>query len=98
MLEAQIVIPLPDTVREQLQFNKFQQEDIEADARLALARALYARGDLTVGLAAQLAGLERGAFMARLAESGDAIVCLPEEELKKEFDKIESMLGDKKTT
>jgi predicted HTH domain antitoxin len=44
--------------------------DAETEVRLAAAVMLYARGRLTAGKAAELAGIPKLAFMAKLGEYG----------------------------
>jgi predicted HTH domain antitoxin len=47
-----------------------EPEEFEADARLLLAVKLYETGKLTTGLAAQLAGMPRSAFIFLLGRYG----------------------------
>ena len=47
-----------------------EPEEFEADARLLLAVKLYETGKLTTGLAAQLAGTPRSAFIFLLGRYG----------------------------
>lgn len=47
-----------------------EPEEFEADARLLLAVKLYEIGKLTTGLAAQLAGMPRSAFIFLLGRYG----------------------------
>lgn len=47
-----------------------EPEEFEAEARLLLALKLYESGKLTTGLAAQLAGVPRAAFLFLLGRHG----------------------------
>jgi predicted HTH domain antitoxin len=62
-----LTIPYPDDLL--LSLEKEPQE-FEAEARLLLAVKLYEMGRISTGIAAQLAGIGRVAFMFELAHFG----------------------------
>ena len=55
--------------------------EFEREARMAMAVKLFETHRLSSGQAAQLAGLDRAAFLLQLAASGANMINLPAEEL-----------------
>jgi predicted HTH domain antitoxin len=62
-----LTIPYPDDLLLSLKKNP---QEFEAEARLLLAVKLYEMGRVSTGIAAQLAGIGRVAFMFELARFG----------------------------
>ncbi len=59
-------------------------DQFECEARLAMAAKLFELGRLSSGKAAQLAGMERVAFLAQMHRLSVPILDLDEEEMKEE--------------
>jgi len=64
---------------------KKSPEEFEAEARLLLAVKLYELGQVTTGIAAQLAGMSRVAFMFELARFGLSPMGQSPNELAEDF-------------
>jgi predicted HTH domain antitoxin len=77
-----LTIPYPDDLLLSLKKNP---QEFEAEARLLLAVKLYEMGRVSTGIAAQLAGLERVAFMFELAHFGLSPIGQDPEELAEDF-------------
>lgn len=64
---------------------KKSKKEFEAEARLLLAVKLYEMGQVTTGIAAELAGLSRVAFMFELDRFGLSPMGQTPEELAEDF-------------
>ncbi|RME77068.1 MAG: UPF0175 family protein [Chloroflexi bacterium] len=64
---------------------KKSPEEFEAEARLLLAVKLYEMGRITTGLAAQLAGISRTAFIMELGRFGLSPMGQSPDELAEDF-------------
>jgi len=62
-----LTVPYPDDLLISL---KQSRDEFESEARLLLAVKMYEMGRVSTGMAARLAGMERVAFMLRLADFG----------------------------
>lgn len=80
-----ITIDLPSDIL--LALNKNEQE-LKQDIKLSLAIRLYLMQKLTIGKAAQIAGLKRFEFETKLAESGFTISNLSIEDVLKDSNKL----------
>ena len=77
-----LTIPYPDDLLLSL---KKEPHEFEAEARLLLAVKLYEMGRVSTGIAAQLAGMGRVAFMFELARFGLSPMGQSPEELAEDF-------------
>ncbi len=64
---------------------KESKESFEVEAKLLLAVKLYEMGRISTGLAAQLAGMGRVAFMFALADFGLSPIGVDADELEQDF-------------
>jgi predicted HTH domain antitoxin len=78
---SQIVLEIPDRSLEALSNSP---ETAGKELRLAAAMKLYEIGKLTSGGAAELAGIERVEFLARLRDYGIRTFRLSDEELRED--------------
>jgi len=78
----QVTIDIPE---ETLLALKIAPAGAAAELRLAAAAKLYELGRLSSGAAAQLAGIPRVLFLAKLADYGVPTFQLTEEELRREL-------------
>jgi predicted HTH domain antitoxin len=93
MSAEQPLLELSERLLKQLQVCGLDKMEIRRISRLALAVELFRLKHLTMGLAAELAGLKRHEFMAQLAERHMPIVDLPDAELAREFKTVDVMMG-----
>jgi len=95
MIEDEITLNLTDRVAEQLRAKGLDEEELAAHVRLGVAVELLRAGHVSVGLAAELAGMERAEFLAELGRRGVPLIALSDEETTLEFETIDAMLGGK---
>ncbi|MFZ0790736.1 MAG: UPF0175 family protein [Chromatiaceae bacterium] len=74
----QLIIAVPDTLPDSLQETP---AEFEQEARMAMAVKLFERKRISSGIAAQLAGMDRGAFLLELHRYGVPMIDLDEQEL-----------------
>jgi predicted HTH domain antitoxin len=82
MTTHQLTIPYSEDLLLSL---KSSPEHFEAEARLLLAVKLYEQGRISTGMAAQLAGMERVAFMFELAKFDLSPIGVDPDELEDDF-------------
>lgn len=80
-MAGSLTIEYPEDLLDQLQQT---QEQFEAEARMALAVKLFEMRRISSGAAAQLAGVDRTAFLLGLHLHGAAMIDLPEAELRRD--------------
>jgi predicted HTH domain antitoxin len=78
-----LTVPYPDDLLLSL---KESQEEFESEARLLLAVKLYEMGRISTGIAAQLAGMERVAFIFALDRFGLSPIGVDPDELEEDFE------------
>lgn len=91
MLESQSSVDLDERVVEQLQSEGLEQREIDAAVPLSVALEFHRRRWISLGLAADLAGLERSEFMRELAERNMPAAGLSDEQVGRELALVESM-------
>ena len=96
MLEDGLVIELSRKLIEHLKAGGVAEEDLSLEAAAALARALYGRRILSLGLAAELADVPRDEFVADIARRGLPLIDLPAEEVERELEAVDALLSRKK--
>ena len=82
MTTAVLTIPYPEDLLLSL---KKSPEEFEAEARLLLAVKLYELGQISTGMAAQLDGMGRVAFMFELDHFGLSPIGVDPDELAEDF-------------
>lgn len=78
-----ITIPYPENMPDALQETP---EQFEQEAKIAMAVKMYEMKRLSSGMAANLLGMERAAFLLLLHRYGVAAIDLTEEELLRDFE------------
>lgn len=78
-----ITLHLPDSLRTQLGFESL--EAMETDLRLTLAARLFEEGRLSLGRAAELAGMHKADFMDELGRRKIPVMNWDDEEIRHEF-------------
>ncbi len=76
-----LIVDYPDTLLDVLNKTK---EQFEQDARMAMAVKLFEMKQISSGMAARLAGVERVTFLLNLYRYGVAMIDLTESELARE--------------
>ena len=84
------VLTYPDGLPQSL---KLSDREFAEEVRFLAAATLYELGRLSAGRAAQLADLDRLAFLARLASIGVPAMNLREEEVAAELDAARELAG-----
>ncbi len=82
-MECQFTITYPDTLPDAANISR---EEFEWEAKMAMAAKLFEIGRISSGLAAQLAGLTRVAFLLRLDRYGIPMIDLTREELEADLE------------
>ncbi|MDP6107567.1 MAG: UPF0175 family protein, partial [Candidatus Brocadiia bacterium] len=89
-------VPVAWKLIEHLKAGGVAEEDLSQEAAAALARALYGRRILSLGLAAELANVPRDEFVADVARRGLPLIDLPAEEIERELEAVDALLRRKK--
>jgi len=76
-------ISIPEGLPQSL---KMSESEFAREARMLLAAKLYELGRVTAGVAAQIAGVERLAFLASLAGYGVPAINIKDEEVALEIE------------
>ena len=96
MLEEGLKLDFSSKLRDHLMAGNVDEADLRAMALEAIAQGLYRRKVLSMGLAAELAGLRRAEFASRLAAAGTPLIDLPAEEVQREIALVDGLLHRKK--
>ena len=91
MIEPELTIVLTQKLAEQFQVQGLEYE-LHALARRALALECFRQGHLSMGQAAELAGLDRAQFVTALARRRIPAIDLPDEELDRELANVDAMM------
>lgn len=91
--EHGLTLELDEKLRDQLRLSGIEVKELEGISRRALARELLQLGHLSLGLAAELAGVERGELARDLAEHNTPLVSLPQDEIERELKLVDTMMG-----
>ena len=95
MIEDEIILNLTERVSEQLRAKGLDEEELGARVRLGTAIELLRAGHVSLGLAAELTGMERAEFLAELGARGVPLITLSDKEATLEFETVDAMLGGK---
>lgn len=96
MLEEGLKLDFSSKLRDHLMAGNVDEADLRAMALEAIAQGLYRRKVLSLGLAAELAGLRRAEFVSRLAAGATPLIDLPAEEVERELALVDGLLRRKK--
>ena len=97
MLEDGITVELDQKVADHLLAAGIDEEEFRGLVLRAVARTLYARNVLSLGLAADLAQVDRAAFMAEMAKAGAPVIDLRPGAVAAELDMLDTMLKRKQS-
>ena len=92
MLEDGLLIEIGSKIADHLRAAGVEEAELRRIATWSVARWLYRRKVLSLGLSAELAGVERAEFTAGLARDGVPLLDLPEEEASRELDLVDVLL------
>jgi len=95
MFERQPCIEVNEKTIRQLLVSGLDEMEVRRMAQHALARELYRQRHITIGLAAELAGVQRAEFLAELAAYNIPVLDLPQAEVEREFTTVDAMMGNK---
>ena len=93
MLEDGIHIEIPQKYVDHIQAAGLDEDDLLKLARAGLARILFRRNVLSIGLAAELAGEDRAEFVADLVSHNINVIDLPVDALEAELDYIDKLVA-----
>lgn len=96
MLEDGLVIEIKSKFIDHLTVAGVGEDDLREIALRALARGMYRRKVLSLGLAAQLADQDRAEFVTDLAQHNVDIIDLLADDAERELTMVDSLLGRKK--
>ena len=83
MSTRSVSIPIPDGLPQAL---KMSDEEFSREARVVLAAKLYELGRVSLGVAAEIAGMPRLDFLGALARYGVPAINLKDEEVAHEIE------------
>ncbi|HXH14486.1 MAG TPA: UPF0175 family protein [Alphaproteobacteria bacterium] len=84
-------IPIPDGLPQAL---RMSDEQFRREAQMLLATKLYEMGKVSAGIAAQIAGTDRLAFLAQLTRYGVAAINIRDEEIEHEINAARKLAGE----
>ena len=96
MLEDGLVIHVSPKLVTHLMAAGVEEAELRTVAAGALARSLYERKVLSLGLAAELADVERAELVADLADRGVPLINLPLDQAESELALVDTMLQRKR--
>ncbi len=89
-----LTFDLPNELLTTLQAAGYTPKLLEAEARRSFATALFSRKVLSLGQAAQLAGMNLWEFIPFLSEQGIAVADYDEAEVERELETVEWLLKE----